>query len=112
MAILFALLAGCVLPFVIAIFLERSREERGRVAGMLFGAYVCCLGLVGAALVVYRAVMHGSIGISRRGNSATFMFSDEPVLATLTLLVSLACTAVFTAFGWSLFKGSRNRTLP
>jgi O-antigen ligase len=111
MGIWLALLAGCILPLIIPIFFDKSREERGRLAGMLFGGYVSLLGAAGAALVIYIAIAHGTAGIGRYGQKAWFAFSEEPIAATLVLLVILACTGTFTAFGWFLFKSSRDRTL-
>ena len=111
MEIFFALLAGFILPLIIPLFFDRSREERERLAGMISGGYVALLGLSGAALVAYRALAHGVVGIGRRSNYASFMFSDQPVAATLALLVTLLCAVVFAALGWAWFKGSRDRTL-
>jgi len=111
MEVWFALMAGCVLPLVIPLFFDRSREERGRLAGMLFGGYITLLGALGAALTLYNAIAHGRVGIGRHGPRAWFAFSDAPVAAVLALLVTLACTGVFMAFGRFLYKGSRDRTL-
>ena len=106
-----AFLAGCILTLVIPIFFDRSREERGRLAGMLFGGYLGLLSLFGAALVTYSAFVDGAIGIGRRGRYASFIFSEQPVAATLTLLVTLLCVLALAAFGWFMFKASRDRTL-
>lgn len=108
-------MAGLILAVIAPIFFDRSAKERGRLLGMFFGGYLSLLGLFGTAFIIYVALFHGGTGIGtgigRRTAKATFTFSEEPVAATLSLLVMLASAGVLTAVGWRLFKGCRDRTL-
>jgi len=109
--VLILLAGGLVLSLVLPIFLARTRQARGRLLGMLVGLYLMTIGLVGAVGLVYLAVVDGRTGIRRNSLSAVFAFADQPVLATVTLLVSLLCAGTFVVCGFLLFKGARDGTL-
>lgn len=105
-------ISGFILAVIIPVFFDRSREERQRLSVMLMGVHFTLLGASGTIFSIYVALVHGGFAIGRRrGSSASFTFAEEPVAATLALLVTLAGTCIFIPIGWSLFKGARDRTL-
>ena len=111
MTVLLLIASGVLLTLIVPIFLAETREARGRLAGMFFGFYLLVLGLSGSVLVTYTSIVQGVITIGRRGRYADLAFADQPVLAVLVLLITLACTSCFAAFGWHIFKGARSGTL-
>lgn len=105
------LLVGMLLTLIIPIFLARSRVARGRLCGILFGAYLTAVSTAGIVFLLYVAVVHGGAGIGRRTLSATFLFSQQPVVATFVLLVNLACLGCLMALGWTIFRLARKNEL-
>lgn len=102
------LLVGMLLTLIIPIFLVRSREARGRLCGILFGIYLAAVSVAGILFFLYMAVVHGGTALGRRTLSATLLFSQQPVLATLVLLINLAGLGCFVALGWKIFSQARN----
>ena len=76
---------------------------------MLFGIYLCLLGVAIGVSLIHTAAIHEVAGISSRSSSATFLFKDEPVAATITIAVNLLCSLAMAAFGGNIFLGARNR---
>ena len=107
------LILGSLLFMLIAPrFLARSRNDRVRLAGMIFGSYVVALGIGAAALIIYSSIDTGTAWlVSRRHPAVEFSFAESPVLATLALVVTLMCTAGLVSVGCFIFRVARRGKL-
>ncbi|HVJ38608.1 MAG TPA: hypothetical protein VM687_12500 [Stenotrophomonas sp.] len=105
------LMGGLVLALILPIFLARTRQARGRLLGMLVGGYFMVVGGLAAVGLLYLAIIEGRTGIVRNRPSTVFVFAENPVVASVSLLVSLVCAGMLAYWGLSLFRGARNGTL-
>lgn len=88
------LMGGLALALILPTFLARTREARGRLLGMMVGGYFMAVGALCAAGLVYLAIAEGRTGIVRNRPSTVFVFAENPVVASVSLLVSLVCAGM------------------
>lgn len=100
MTVWWMLAGGLALAVALPFLLEPWYGDRNRLMAFSLGAYLIALGLYLLLGALYIALSSGEVGISVRGRGGTVAFSDEPVVASLLLLVNAVAAMCFIALGW------------
>lgn len=107
MIVLVIALGFPVVGLIFPLFLARSRQARGRLAGMLGGAYLAAASALGIGYTGYVALAYGGVGIGRRTLTAVILFADQPILASLVLLINIAGLGCLAALGGHIYRDAR-----
>lgn len=94
------LVGGLALAVAVPFLLAPWYGNRNRMMGFSLGVYLMALGLFFLLGTLYVALFSGEVGISMRGRGGTATFADEPLVASLLLLVNAAGAMCFIALGW------------
>jgi hypothetical protein len=101
MYIALLLLVGCALTLGVSFFLAKMPKTRALLAGKFVGVFFLLLGIGGTSLIVFRAVTLGVIATGRRSQIS---FAEQPVVAPLVFLITIACMMLIVNTGWKILK--------
>jgi len=100
----FLLAGGLAAALAMPALLSPWLPDKRRTLRVSLGLYLMALGIGFALGNAWYAIATGRVGISIKSVGDVASFSGQPVVASLVLLVNLACAGCFAALGWMTLR--------